>query len=38
MDCWRNDGRWFHHTEKGERKQIDPDYVTHWMPAPPAPR
>lgn len=37
IDAYKIDGKWFHRVESGAEKQLDSDYVTHWMPRPAAP-
>lgn len=36
-NAYRIGKKWFHETERGEEKELYADYITHWMPLPPAP-
>lgn len=36
VDCYREDGKFFHYHE-GKVKELDANYITHWMPRPPGP-
>lgn len=35
-NAWRKDGRWFHNYQ-GREKELEKDYITHWMPLPSPP-
>jgi hypothetical protein len=36
VDCYHEDGKWFHYHE-GKFKELQSDYLTHWMPRPRGP-
>jgi hypothetical protein len=33
VDCYREGGKWLHYHE-GKFKELDSNYITHWMPRP----
>ena len=35
-DCWWQDGKWMHY-DRGAPREIEKDYITHWMPLPEPP-
>jgi hypothetical protein len=36
-NAYRKGDRWFHRTEMGVEKELQRDYITHWMQIPSAP-
>ena len=36
VEAYRKNGKWTHRHE-GKEKELYADYITHWMPIPPAP-
>lgn len=37
VDCYQRDGKWFHR-ESYQEKELNSEYITHWMNKPKAPR
>lgn len=37
VDCWLNGGKWFH-VHEGKVKELNADYITHWIRPPKPPK